>query len=168
MPKPKKSRTINCKYEGEFNEILENVKFLKLEHSHDELQPDSIAFAIATELENTLSTLVNYKTAGCDRDIQKTQAEKAAHKQANPPSSDAGNLFGFNSRRTPGSTRDPELGIWFRKSRKKSRKKSRRKHRKSPKKSRRKPRRSRKSRRKPRRSRKSRGKSHRKPRRSRK
>lgn len=120
MSKPKKSRTINCKYEGEFNELLENVKFLKSEHSQNELQPGSIAFALATELENTLETLVNYKTDGCERDIQKTQAEKAAFKQAATPTYDSAGLFGFNSRRKSRSKSR-------KKSRSKSRKKSRRK-----------------------------------------
>ena len=79
----KQIKPYNCKYQAKFDEILQNVEYLKEQHEHDELQPGTIAFALATELENALITLVEYKSEGCEKDKLKAQQEKADFRNKN-------------------------------------------------------------------------------------
>ena len=82
----------NCEYEAKFDKILQNVDHLKDQHDTDELQPGSVAYALVTELQNTLETLVDYKSRGCAKDIEKSRKAKEDFRNSNKSE-----LFQINS-----------------------------------------------------------------------
>jgi hypothetical protein len=84
----------NCEYQAKFDEILQNVEYLKEQHQNDELQPGSVAFALVTELQNTLETLVDYKSRGCEKDIEKSRKAKEDFRNSNKSE-----LFSFETKR---------------------------------------------------------------------
>ena len=84
----------NCEFQAKFDEILQNVEYLKEQHENDELQPGSVAFALVTELQNTLETLVDYKSRGCEKDIEKSRKAKEDFRNSNKSE-----LFSFETKR---------------------------------------------------------------------
>ena len=84
----------NCEYEAKFDKILQNVEHLKDQHDTDELQPGSVAFALVTELQNTLEALVDYKSRGCAKDIEKSRKAKEDFRNSNKSE-----LFSFETKK---------------------------------------------------------------------
>jgi hypothetical protein len=84
----------NCEYEAKFDKILQNVEYLKDKHDTDELQPGSVAYALVTELQNTLEALVDYKSRGCAKDIEKSRKAKEDFRNSNKSE-----LFSFETKK---------------------------------------------------------------------
>ena len=114
------AESINCKYEKEFDEILESTRRTS---DHYNLTPGTPLFGVATELENLAEALHNYKQEGCVRDNKDLYTDDSDIGGFGAPS---GPSFGFNSRKSRRKSRKSRKGRKGRKTRKSTKAKKKR------------------------------------------